>query len=115
VQSGTSDAQAMAEANEKNGRSYKLAEYPNSALAAQDVKNGRLDAAVMNDAPAAEAAAKLGLKVIGLAGLPPEIFAVGVNKDDEATLKLINAGLTKLMASPYWQELIDKYKPGEVH
>ncbi len=115
VQSGTSDAKAMADTNGKNGRKYELAEYPSAALAAQDVMNGRVDAAVMNDAPAAEAAAKIAVKIIGEAGIDNEEFAVGVAKDDPETLKLINEGLDKLMAHPYWQELIDKYKPGEVH
>ncbi|MDR2935096.1 MAG: ABC transporter substrate-binding protein [Candidatus Adiutrix sp.] len=115
VQAGTSDAKAMADTNGKDGRKYELSEYPSPALAAQDVANGRIDAAVMNDAPAAEAVSKLGLKIVGSAGIPDEAFAVGVNKQDENTLKLINAGLTKLMADPYWQELIEKYKPGEVH
>ncbi|MDR3038172.1 MAG: ABC transporter substrate-binding protein [Candidatus Adiutrix sp.] len=115
VQAGTSDAKAMADHNGQAGRKYELVEYANSALAAQDVANGRLAAAVMNDAPAADAAGKLGLKIIGSAGLPDEVFAVGINKQDENTLKLINDGLTKLMADPYWQELIKKYNPGEVH
>ena len=115
VQSGTSDAKAMADTNGKDGRKYELVEYSSSALAAQDVANGRIDAAVMNDAPAAEASKKLGLKIIGSAGIPDEAFAVGINQNDENTLKMINEGLTKLMADPYWQELITKYNPGEVH
>jgi polar amino acid transport system substrate-binding protein len=115
VQAGTSDAEAMAAANGKDGRKYELKEYPSPALAAEDVLNGRLAAAVMNDAPAAEITGKLALKIIGGAGLPEELFAVGVAKDDPATLELINQGLTKLMADPYWQELIKKYKPGEIH
>jgi len=115
VQAGTSDAKAMAGANGRDGRKYELVEYANSALAAQDVANGRLAAAVMNDAPAADAAGKLGLKILGSAGIPDEFFAVGVKKEDGNTLKMINAGLAKLMADPFWQELIDKYKPGEVH
>lgn len=115
VQAGTSDAKAMADSIGQNGRNYELVEYADSALAAQDVANGRLGAAVMNDAPAADAANKLGLKIIGSAGIPDEQFAVGVRQEDANTLALINAGLAKLMVDPYWQELIDKYKPGEVH
>ena len=115
VQAGTSDAKMMANTNNKDGRKYELVEYASSALAAQDVMNGRIDAAVMNDAPAAEAAAKLEVKVVGPAGIPDEHFAVGINKDDPVTLEMINNGLTQLMADPYWQELIAKYKPGEVH
>ncbi|UQZ89651.1 amino acid ABC transporter substrate-binding protein [Deltaproteobacteria bacterium Smac51] len=115
VQAGTSDAKAMAETNGKDGRKYELVEYPSAALAAEDVLNGRIDAAVMNDAPAAEAAAKIEVKIVGEAGIPSEEFAVGVNKEDKETLEMINAGLTKLMADPYWDELIKKYNPGEVH
>lgn len=115
VQAGTSDAKAMADTNGKDGRKYELVEYPNSALAAQDVVNGNISAAVMNDAPAADAAAKIAVKIIGEAGIPNELFGVGVAKDDPETLKMINEGLKKLMADPYWQELIAKYKPGEVH
>jgi len=115
VQAGTSDAKAMADTNGQSDRKYELVEYSSSALAAQDVANGRIDVAVMNDAPAASAVSKLGLAIIGSAGIPDESFAVGVNKNDDNTLKLINEGLTKLMADPYWQELIEKYKPGEVH
>ncbi|MDR0881338.1 MAG: ABC transporter substrate-binding protein [Candidatus Adiutrix sp.] len=115
VQAGTSDAKAMADTNGQAGRKYELVEYPNSALAVQDVLNGRLGAAVMNDAPAADAAAKTAAKIIGPAGIPEEVFGVGVAKDDPATLELINEGLALLMADPYWSELIAKYKPGEVH
>jgi len=115
VQAGTSDAKAMAETNGQGGRKYELVEYANSALAAQDVLNGRIEAAVMNDAPAAAAAAKIEVKVIGEAGIPSEEFAVGVAKDDPETLKMVNEGLVRLMADPYWNELVEKYKPGEVH
>lgn len=114
VQSGTSEAKAMADTNGKDGRKYELAEYPSAALAAEDVVNGRIDAAVINDAPAADIAAKLPIKIIGEAGISNEEFAVGVNKDDPATLEMINKGLAKLMADPYWKELVEKYKPGEV-
>jgi len=114
VQAGTSDAKAMAETNGLAGRKYELVEYPDSALAAQDVANLRISVAVMNDAPAAVAVKNLGLKIIGSAGIPDETFAVGVNKNDENTLKMVNEGLAKLMADPYWQELIKKYNPGGV-
>jgi polar amino acid transport system substrate-binding protein len=68
----------------------------------------------MNDAPAASAASRLNLKILGAAGIPDEAFGVGVNQNDENTLKMINDGLAKIMADPYWQELLEKYKPGEV-
>lgn len=115
VQSGTSDAKAMEEMNKKDGRNYQLVMYDSSALAAEDVVNGRIEAAVMNDAPAADAASKKPLKILGPAGIPDEEFAIGVNKDNPEFLKTLNEGLDKLMVSPYWKELVAKYKPGEVH
>jgi polar amino acid transport system substrate-binding protein len=114
VQSGTSEAQDMTDTNGKDGRKYALAEYPSAALAAEDVINGRIAAAVLNDAPAFDLVGKLPVKTIGEAGIPGEDFAIGVAKDDPATLEMVNKGLAKLMADPYWQELIKKYKPGEV-
>ncbi|MDR2826891.1 MAG: hypothetical protein LBV77_02440 [Candidatus Adiutrix intracellularis] len=55
----------------------------------------------MSDTLADEDTTKFGLKVIDLAGLPFEIFAVEVNKDDEAILRLINASLTRLITFLY--------------
>jgi polar amino acid transport system substrate-binding protein len=84
-------------------------------MAAQDVVNGRIEAAVMNDAPAAEAVRAQGVKIVGSAGIPDEQFAIGFRKEDAETQKMVNEGLAKLMADPYWQVLIEKYKPGDVH
>jgi polar amino acid transport system substrate-binding protein len=111
VQAGTSDAKAMADSKGQDGRDYELVEYASSTLAAIDVANGRIPAAVMNEPPAlAIVADNPKLKIIGSAGIPDEQFGVGVRKEDDNTLKLINAGLTKLKADPYWQELINKYE-----
>jgi polar amino acid transport system substrate-binding protein len=115
VQSGTSDAAAMEAANGKDGRKYTLVMYDSAALAVADVINGRIEAAVMNDAPAARAASEQDVKILGEAGIPNEEFAYGVNKEYPELLSQLNEGLTALMADPFWQTLKDKYKPGEVH
>jgi len=39
-----------------------------------------------------------------------ESFAYGVNKEDAELLATLNEGLRKIMASPFWLELIKKYK-----
>jgi polar amino acid transport system substrate-binding protein len=39
-------------------------------------------------------------------------FAYGVNKEDAELLAILNEGLRKIMASPFWLELIRKYKSG---
>ena len=41
-----------------------------------------------------------------------EHFAYGVNKEDAELLAILNEGLRKIMASPFWLQLIKKYKSG---
>jgi polar amino acid transport system substrate-binding protein len=112
VQQGTSDAEAMENSNGKDGRKYSLKHYSSPELAATDVANGRITAAVMNDAPAAEAANKIDVIIVGNAGIPDEEFAIGVNKENPELLATLNEGLDLLMKDPFWQTLVDKYKPG---
>jgi len=65
----------------------------------------------MDDAPAKDAARKKPVKIIGSFGMPSEDFAYAVRKEDTKLLETLNAGLKQLMASPYWEELKEKYKP----
>ncbi|MDR1083523.1 MAG: ABC transporter substrate-binding protein [Deltaproteobacteria bacterium] len=112
VQQGTSEAKAMEDSNGKDGRNYVLSSYSSPEAAASDVVNGRMAAAVMNDAPAVEAMKHLAVKAVGQAGIPSELFAYGVNKEDEELLAVLNEGLELLMQDPYWKTLQEKYKPG---
>jgi len=41
-----------------------------------------------------------------------ERFVFGVKKKDTELLAILNEGLRRLIASPFWQELISKYKSG---
>jgi polar amino acid transport system substrate-binding protein len=115
VQRGTSDAKAMEDSNGQDGRKYKIVNYDSYELAVADVVNGRIAAAVMNDAPAAKAIAAQPVKLLGLAGIPDEEFAYGVNKENPELLSQLNEGIIALMADPFWEALKEKYKPGEVH
>ena len=72
--------------------------------------NGRIEAAAMDDAPAKDAAGKKPVKILGTFGMKDENFAYGVNKEDAELLKTLNEGIKKLMASPYWNELVEKYE-----
>jgi polar amino acid transport system substrate-binding protein len=65
----------------------------------------------MDDAPAKDAARKKAVKIVGTFGMPSEDFAYAVRKEDKKLLSIMNEGLKRLMASPYWNELIKKYKP----
>ena len=83
VQSGTSEAKWLKDQIGKDGVNYTLRMYDSAPLAVEDVINGRIDAAAMDDAPAADAAGKKPVKIIGTFGMEPEDFAYGVNKEDE--------------------------------
>ena len=112
VQSGTSEAKWLKDQIGKDGVNYTLRMYDSAPLAVEDVINGRIDAAAMDDAPAADAAGKKPVKILGTFGMDPENFAYGVNKDDKELKELLNKGLEMLMADPYWNELVEKYNPG---
>lgn len=112
VQSGTSEAKWMKDQIGKEGVNWKLRMYDSAPLAVEDVINGRIDAAAMDDAPAADAAGKKPVKILGTFGMAAEDFAYGVNKEDKELKELLNKGLKMLMEDPYWDELIKKYNPG---
>jgi polar amino acid transport system substrate-binding protein len=71
--------------------------------------SGRIDAVmydstVMNDIIAGKPVQKIGLIETN------EDFGIAVRKDDTELLEKLNAGLDKLMASPDWEALKQKYK-----
>ena len=68
-------------------------------------------AAAMDDAPAKDAARKKPVEIVGTFGMPQEDFAYAVRKEDAALLDMLNEGLRRLMADPYWEELKKKYEP----
>jgi polar amino acid transport system substrate-binding protein len=63
----------------------------------------------MDDAPAKDAVKKKPVKIVGTFGMPDENFGYAVRKEDTKLLEMLNAGLKKLMASPYWAELKKKF------
>ncbi|MDR2443674.1 MAG: ABC transporter substrate-binding protein [Deltaproteobacteria bacterium] len=110
VQSGTTDMSAMEEHQGQEGRNYTLKGYTSALLAVEDMVNGRVDAAVMNNSKADEFLPIKPVKLLGLAGIPEENFAIAVNKDNPELLATLNEGLDLIMSDPYWKELIDKWE-----
>ena len=110
VQQGTSEAKWLKEQATQKGWNFELRYYNSAPLAVEDVLNGRIDAAAMDDAPAKDAARKKDIKVVGTFGMDDEQFGYAVRKDDKELLKKVNASLTKLMATSYWNELLEKYE-----
>lgn len=83
--------------------------YDNTPLAVDDLVSGRIDAVmydstVMNDIIAGKPVTKVGMVETN------EDFGIAVRKDDTELLDKLNTGLEKLMASPDWEALKQKYK-----
>lgn len=111
VQRGTTEAKWIEENLLKGGgKKFELVYYDSAPLAVEDVINGRIVAAAMDDAPARDAEKKKPVKVIGSFGMPDENFGYAVRKEDAQLLDILNDGLKKIMASPTWDELKKKYE-----
>ncbi len=111
VQRGTTEAKWIEENLIKKGKKkFSLVYYDSAPLAVEDVLNGRIVAAAMDDAPAKDAVKKKPVKIVGKFGMPDEEFAYAVRKEDTELLKKLNEGLKKLMASPHWAELKKKFE-----
>jgi polar amino acid transport system substrate-binding protein len=110
VQRGTTEAKWIEEnLIKKGGKKFELVQYDSAPLAIEDVINGRIVAAAMDDAPALDAAKKKPVKIIGGFGMNDEEFGYAIRKEDTEFLKKVNEGLKKLMKSPYWAELKKNY------
>jgi polar amino acid transport system substrate-binding protein len=110
VQRGTTEAKWIDEnLIKKGGKKFELVQYDSAPLAIEDVLNGRIIAAAMDDAPALDAAKKKPVKILGGFGMPDEQFGYAVRKEDTEFLKKLNEGLKKLMKSPAWAELKKSY------
>jgi polar amino acid transport system substrate-binding protein len=110
VQRGTTEAKWLDEnLIKKGGKKFELVQYDSAPLAIEDVLNGRIIAAAMDDAPALDAAKKKPIKILGTFGMPDEEYGYAIRKEDTEFLKKVNEGLKKLMKSPYWAELKKNY------
>jgi polar amino acid transport system substrate-binding protein len=110
VQRGTTEAKWIEEnLIKKAGKKFELVQYDSAPLAIEDVINGRIVAAAMDDAPAKDAVRKKPVKILGGFGMKDEDFGYAIRKEDSEFLKKVNEGLKKLMKSPYWAELKKTY------
>lgn len=110
VQRGTIEAKWIDQnLIKKGGRKIELIQYDSAPLAIEDVVNGRIVAAAMDDAPALNAAKKDPVKILGGFGMADEQFGYAVRKEDTEFLKKVNEGLRRLMKSTHWAELKKRY------
>lgn len=110
VQQGTTEAKWLKAEAGKKGWNYQLRYYSSSPLSVEDLLNGRIDAAAMDDAPAHDAVAKKDVQIVGTFGMHEENFGYAIRKEDTELLDKVNKALAKLMASPDWDKLIKKYE-----
>lgn len=110
VQSGTNEAEFLKQEIENKGWNYTLRFYDSPPLAIEDLVNGRIDAAAIDQAPA-DVAMKKGKKPIKVAGefAEPDEFGVATRNEDTKLREIINEGYKLLKADPYWEELQAKY------
>lgn len=109
VQQGTSEAKWLKAQAAEKGWDLELRYYSSSPLAVEDVLNGRIAAAAMDDAPAKDAVSKKDVKIVGTFGMHDEEFGYAVRKDDTELLEKVNKALAKLKTSPVWNEMIKKF------
>ncbi len=109
VQRGTSEASALRKEQQQKGYKFTLIYYDSAPLAIEDVLNGRVQAAFMDELPADDAISKgSAIKKVGKHG-KPDNFGVAIRKNDKKLRTLIDQGFKLLMADPYWKELQAKY------
>ena len=87
--------------------------YESGALAVQALINGKVDAVVIDNAPAQEfVAANEGLKILDTE-FANEDYASGVAKGNTALLDAINGALAELEADGTLQSIVDQYITAE--
>ncbi len=110
VQQGTSEAKWLKEEAAKKGWDFELRYYSSSPLSVEDVLNGRIDAAAMDDAPAMDAVSKKDVQIVGTFGMHDEEFGYAVRKEDSELLQKVNKALSEFMKTPEWDALVKKYE-----
>lgn len=114
AQAGSTDYDWLKNNLIDNGVDISVKTYPEDNVAVNDIKVGRLDSYIVDDTTASKYLEKQG-DSIRLAGRilphPPEVYALGVRKDDKALLKLLNKAEVQLYKSGKWEKIIHKYVP----
>ena len=109
VQRGTSEAAALKKEQAAEKYPFTFRYYDSAPLAIEDVMNGRIEAAFMDELPADDAISKgRAVKKVGTHG-SPDNFGVAMRKDEKELRSKIDEGFKLLMADPYWKELQKKY------
>ena len=107
---GSAESKWITENLLKKGYKFQLMQYDTTELAIEEVANGRADAATVSNTALKEAVDKgLPVKSIGSYGQPDVDYGYAVRKEDSKLQDMLNEGLKRLKASPYWNELVKKW------
>lgn len=110
VQQGTSELKWLQKTMKEKGWNFKFRLYDSAPMSVEDVLNGRIEAAAMNDAPAKDAMEKKPVKIVAAFG-DVDSYGCATRKADTDIHKNLNEGYKLLRKDPYWQELLQKYEP----
>ncbi len=110
IQQGTSELKWLQETAKEKGWNFKFRMYDSAPMAVEDLLNGRIDAAAMNDAPAKVAVEKKPVKIVAPFG-DVDTYGCATRKEDTDIKQKLDDGYAMLRKDPYWQELLTKYQP----
>ena len=111
VQRGTTSQSWLEENVVANGIDVEIVLYDNFLLALDDLEIGRVSSAVMDEPTALSAIEGRTLAVAGTIATG-EIYGYAVRKADTELLSLLNEGLSRIQASPVWDELVAEWLVG---
>jgi polar amino acid transport system substrate-binding protein len=112
-QEGTTGYIYCSDTEENGGYGDKAIAYPDGATAVQALTTGKVDAVVIDNAPAQEfVKANKGLKILDTE-FTVEDYAIGTNKENPALRDAINAALKELQADGTVDEILAKYIKAE--
>lgn len=108
-QEGTTGYIYCSDTEENGGYGDKAIAYPDGATAVQALTTGKVDAVVIDNAPAQEfVKANKGLKILDTAYAEEE-YAIGVSKKNDPLLEAVNKALNELIEDGTVQKIVDKY------
>ena len=110
TQEGTTGYAYASDTPENGGYGEKnVLAYANGALAVEALKNGQVDAVIIDNGPAqAYVAANTGLHILPAAWVE-EDYCLAVDEGNSALLNALNAELEAMIADGTIQTIIDKY------
>lgn len=114
VQTGTTNYEYLRDEVVAKGDKIDIKTYAQGTTALQDLLIGRIDAQFLDDDTARQfMAANPGkLRIAGqITPNPPQVYALGVKKDNRALLKKLNAGEIAIYQSGQWKTIVHKYMP----